>query len=239
MQKSQGEIDSYLRFCLALHLVMTHTNNQVVIEHNGYCQKWIALRGWITSLSSLGVTKLSLWSLIWLMTSLSFLIHCSEFRSYNSNFGLSTGSVDSFKNLPSICHYILRAKSILIKIKNLVVYIPRAKSTLIKIKNLFVYIVRTFVCYFHLFSWNAVHLDCFLTHGIWASVKWEFVQTGQGYHSLPGMHWMNFPPQLSKWGSDLCYIDINSYARESTLTLLFSSLFQISVYLSLAVMALL
>lgn len=135
---------------------------------------------------------------MWFMSRLSILILCSEkFRGCNCNFGLPTGSVDSFKNLPSIHHYIRRAKSILIKIENLV------------------YIVRTFICYVHLFSWNAVHLGCFPTHSICATVKWELVQTGQGYHYLPGMHWMNLPPQLSKWRSDLCCVDINSHARES------------------------
>lgn len=187
---------------------MTHTNGQVVIEHNGYCQKWIALRGWITSLSSLGVTKLSLWSLMWLMSCLSILILCSEkFRSCNYDFGLPTGSVNSFKNLPSIYHYI-----------------PRAKSILIKIENLVVYMIRTFISYVHLFSWNTIHLGCFPTHGICATVEWELVQVGQGYHYLPGMHWMNLPPQLSRRGSDLCYMDINSSAKESnTDTVIFIS----------------
>lgn len=154
------------------------------------------------------------------MSSLSFLILCSEFRSCHLNFGLPTGSVDSFKNLPSICHYI-----------------PKAKSILIKIENLVFYIVRTFICYIHLFSWNVIYLGCFPTHGIWASVKWEFLEVCQGSYYLTGMHWMTFPPQLSKRGSDLCYTNINSNAKESALTMLFSSLFHISEYLSLVVMA--
>lgn len=157
---------------------------------------------------------------MWFMSRLSILILCSEkFRGCNCNFGLPTGSVDSFKNLPSIHHYIRRAKSILIKIENLV------------------YIVRTFICYVHLFSWNAVHLGCFPTHGICATVKWELVQTGQGYHYLPGMHWMNLPPQLSKWRSTSAVSTLTAMLGNQTLTLLFLSLLHICEYLPLVVMA--